>query len=163
MCVCGSVGRGRIDENQLTSGYNMQCNGAKPACVSCASTSLACSYTTPIAAKTKSGDLLVEAIQLLNTLTPSQTTATILSLRGTEDPATVINSLRHTAEAANQACSRLVPSSVRQPFLISNLGAGELGAGYTASPYGMQGKVRIFMQPMPCCTAIAFLLTGFAL
>lgn len=110
-----------VYENQLTFEYNKQCDGAKPACLSCTKASQVCSYATPIAVKKKSGDLLIEAIELLNTLAPSQATAAISSLRGKEDPITIMNSLRHTARAADQARPRLRPSSGRQPSFISDL------------------------------------------
>jgi hypothetical protein len=78
-----------------------------------------CVYTTPITAKTKNGDLLVEAIQLLNSLTPSQVTVMVSSLRSTEDPAIVINSLRQATEAADQAYSGLTSSSIRPSSFVS--------------------------------------------
>jgi hypothetical protein len=79
----------------------IKCDGGKPACRSCTRKGHECIYEDPNKGP-RNGDMLLEAVRLLNPLTPAQATATLSSVAGHHDSTDVMNTIRQAADVAGR-------------------------------------------------------------
>ena len=103
----------------------MKCDGGKPLCVHCEKKGQECVYENATSKGARNEDLLLEAVGLLNTLTLSQVTTTLLKLSEETDATQVMNTIRQTADNASQK-----PDDLTELTGISSFFADQLSGRY---------------------------------